>query len=168
MKCIGILWNSMDDFVENAVQDIGDFANVESVMQLNLKNSFSDFVTDIYGYHTPETKWKIDYKLKNSVDSYSSRNIYVLFIEITVNTMEYIERKGVYVPKEINDLKKMIRSKYSNIVDHYAFDNVFHMTESEEEYAKSLIILREYCKKINETEEKPKLLSLGNKHGKQR
>lgn len=167
MKCIGVLWNSMNDYIDVAISDISEEANVLDVINLDLNDLFEEFVRDIYGYDTPETQWKIDYKIENSIGFYDSRMIHIVFMEIEVSDMEYIERKDEYVPKSINSLKKRIRNKYSKVVPHYAFDNVFHMTESDEEYKKTLTLLRSYAEKLeNNSLGDVKTLSLGSRYEK--
>ncbi len=162
MQCIGILWNSMEDYAIDAVQEINEFASVEAFFKIDLGNHFENFMREIYGYTTPESEWKIEYKLKNSIGSYESRTIYILFIQIEIDKMDYVSRKKDYVPSSINRLKRFIREKYSRVVRHYEFDNVFHLTESEDEYIKNLKTVEKYLYAIkNDSRSKTRILTNG-------
>lgn len=147
MDYIAILWNSMNDNVEEAITDINEYANVYSYVNLDLGDNFSYFVQDIYGYMSDDEKWKLDYKLENTIHKYSSTTITIIFLTIPNEEKILDERKNKLLYKEANNLKKLMRTKYSKKVEHYAFDNVFHMTDDKDEYLSTLKLIRKYTKK---------------------
>ena len=45
-------------------------------------------------------------------------------------------------------MKNSIRNKYSQMIQNYFFDNVFHMTDDETELANTLEVIKEYFPNI--------------------
>lgn len=140
MKAIGILWNSMNNNIEDAITDISKFSKINEIFTIDFKEYFPDFISKIYPYTGTEL-WKLDYKIQHMHKKYDNNSITILFLNISVKNKKFIERKEKYIYEQVEDLKKFIRNKYKTVVDGYAFDNVFHMTDDEEEYSYTLNII---------------------------
>lgn len=123
MKAIGILWNSMNEFIDDAIIDIQEYATVTDTITIDFNDKFSEFLSLIYPYSGTEL-WKLEYKVANMNNLFDSNKISILFLEIDDSNKVYVERKGIYIYKNVEELKKFIRDKYSKMVSHYAFDNV--------------------------------------------
>lgn len=143
MKAIGILWNSMNEFSEDAIIDIQEYVTVTDAITIDFNDRFPEFLSLIYPYSGNEL-WKLEYKVTNMNNLFDSNKISILFLEIDDSNKVYVERKGIYVYKNVEELKKFIRDKYSKLVSHYAFDNVYHMTDDELEYSITVKIITDY------------------------
>lgn len=157
MKSIGILWNSMNNFRESAFDDIREYAKIEEVLYIDFGEQFRPFIKSLYPFDGRH-KGLDDYKADIMVDQYESNEICILFLDVKDSEKEYIERKRVYVYKNIEELKQLIRNKYKDQVDNYNFDNVFHMADDEKEYLFTLKILSEYLKNYSIENQKVKKL----------
>lgn len=143
MKAIGILWNSMNKYTHMALQDINKYCKITDVISINFNSSFSNFISKIYPY-TGENLWKLKYKISHMDNVYDSNEIKIIFLDISSNEKKFVERKGTYIYKNIEELKNYIRNKYKNKVNNYAFDNVFHMTDDEKEYEETIKLIVNY------------------------
>lgn len=143
MKAIGILWNSMNEFSEDAILDIQEYAVVTDTITIDFNDKFPEFLSLIYPYSGTEL-WKLEYKVANMNNLFDSNKISILFLEIDDSNKVYIERKGIYICKNVEKLKTFIRGKYSQMVSHYAFDNIYHMTDDELEYSITVKIIIDY------------------------
>lgn len=144
MQCIAILWNSMNDFFDEAITDITKYAVVEDVIFVDFKH-YRNFVKDIYAHDEGIGKRGFDdYKANIMVDKYNSNQICILYLTLPQSEKKYVERKKTYVYKSIEEIKQYIRSKYKVCVSNYNFDNVFHMTDDEKEYDYVNTIIRNY------------------------
>lgn len=143
MKAIGILWNSMNKYTNMALQDINKYCKITDVISINFKSLFSDFISKVYPY-TGENLWKLKYKISHMDNVYDSNEIKIVFLDIPSSEKIFVERKGIYIYKNIEELKNYIRNKYKNKVDNYAFDNVFHMTDDEKEYEETIKLVKNY------------------------
>lgn len=157
MKCIGILWNSMNSFREIAFEDIKQYASIDEVLYIDFKEQYRSFIKSLYPFDGRH-KGLDDYKADIMVDQYDSNEICILFLDVFDSEKEYYERKRVYLYKNVEELKQLIRNKYKNLVDNYKFDNIFHMTDDEKEYLFTLKILSEYLKNYNIENQKVKKL----------
>ena len=137
MKCIGILWNSLGKFNKQAVEDISNNICVDKVMSINLGENLSNFIWDIYETDLPIVQERIKIKIQNTADYFESKEITIMFIDIDENIVSD-------VVTYLKQLKKMVREKYSKVVGHYQFDNVFHLTENDDEYMRIINALRRY------------------------
>ena len=134
MKSIAILWNAMNPFFEEAINDISKFAIIESLEYVEFKN-YRQFIKDIYALDTGTGKpGYSDYKADIMVDKYDSNQICILYLLLPPSEKKYIERKNTFIYENIENLKQFIRKKYKTKVENYSFDNVFHMTDDEKEY----------------------------------
>lgn len=140
MKAISFIWNSMNEHVNEALNDIKEYAIIEDIISVDFKEDFPNFIRKVYPYTGKDT-WKVNYKIEN-MEKYDNKNITIVFLDIDNEKKIFVERKGIYIYENVEKLKSFIRNKYKNIIDGYAFDNVFHMTDDEEEYkaTKDLVI----------------------------
>lgn len=134
MKAIAILWNAMNPFFEEAIDDISNFAVIDSLEYVDF-NDYEQFIKDIYALDTGNGKAGYsDYKADIMVDKYDSNQICILYLSLPTSEKIYIERKKTFIYKNVEDLKQFIRKKYKTKVRNYSFDNVFHMTDNDKEY----------------------------------
>ena len=143
MKTIAILWNSMENNFLEALKDIEQFSIVHDCFKINFNDNFSSFISDIYPYKGDQ-KWKLDYKIGIMNNQYTKNEVMILFLEIPDSKRVYIERKKTYIYENVEKIKKFIRCKYKEKVVNYSFDNIFHMTDDESEYLKTLQIIKKY------------------------
>ncbi len=153
MKSLGILWSSMADFEEQALLDLKEKAGVEKIIRLDLNDLYEDFVRDIYA-QDDIAEWKVDKKIETMNVCNSAKNVTVVLLEVPTTTTYYHPFKKRSVYQEMEDLKISIRKKYSKMVSLYFFDNVFHMTDDEDEYKNDLIVVNNYLDKINDRNKK--------------
>ena len=142
MVYIGIIWNTVNTFKNEIIEDINMFGTVLRYYEIELGENYDKFVRKIYEYDGI-AEWKVDLKLKAMNDS-DNTNIVVIFIQIDDLKKEYNEKKKKEVIVSIENLKDYIRSKYCEKIPNYYFDNTFHMTDNEQELASTLIVLREF------------------------
>ena len=143
MKTIAILWNSMGNNFLEALKDIEQISIVHDCFKINFNDNFSSFISDIYPYKGDQ-KWKLDYKIGIMNNRYTKNEVMILFLEIPDSKRVYIERKKTYIYENVEKIKKFIRCKYKEKVLNYSFDNIFHMTDDESEYLKTLQIIKKY------------------------
>lgn len=156
MKSIAILWNSMNPFFEEAINDISNFAVIESLEYIEFKD-YRQFVRDIYALDIGTGKpGYSEYKADIMVDKYDSNQICILYLLLPPSEKKYIERKDTYIYENIEYLKQFIRQKYKSKVEKYSFDNVFHMTDDEKEYDFVLNVINKHL--LENTDRKGKVL----------
>ena len=143
MRAIAILWNSMENNFDEALSDIKRFSEIQECFKINFDNNFDEFISDIYPY-SGDQKWKLDYKINIMNNKYTKNEVMILFLEIPNSNKIYCERKKTFLYENIENLKEFIRSKYKVKVKNYSFDNVFHMTDDELEYEKTLQIIKKH------------------------
>lgn len=143
MKAIGILWNSMNKYTDLALRDINDYSKITNVISIDFGSSFSEFISKIYPYVGNE-RWKLDYKISHMNNVYESNEIKIVFLDIDSTKKIFVERKGIYIYENVEKLKTYVRNKYKNMVENYVYDNVFHMTDDENEYSETLKIITDY------------------------
>ena len=143
MKAIAIVWNTMTDYFDEVLYDVSKKAKVLDCLRVDFHTGFNDFISDIYPYRG-ENSWKLDYKINVLTNKYSNNEILILFLDIPNSDKIYIDRKNIYVYENIEVLKQFIREKYKNVIDNYFFDNVYHMTDDEQEYEKTKLIIMQY------------------------
>ena len=143
MRTIGILWNSMDAFLEEAINDIQTFASVTDVISIDFKDKFSDFISKIYPYKGEE-KWKLEYKISHMFNQYANNKINIIFMNIDNENKIFVPRKKLYIYEDVEKLKMYIREKYRNKINNYAYDNIYHMTDDEDEYKITIELIINY------------------------
>ena len=149
MKYIGILWNTISELEDLVITDINEMATVTEVHELDLSSQYENFVRTIYE-HDGIDKWKIDKKLEG-MNSSNNQNVVILFIDVDDSERVFNSNKNKEVITNIEALKKYIRTKYSQLIPNYYFDNVFHMTDNEEEVYSTLYALQKIRPEIVES-----------------
>lgn len=146
---MGILWNSVHEYKEQALLDIKESADLLGSFDLQLDENYEQFVRGIYSQEKMDS-WKIDKKIDTMFQSTDNRTVTVFVIDIDTSEQFYHEYKKKVVYKRLDDLKKSIREKYSKLVPVYFFDNVLHLTDDEQEFITNMAIVSEYTKNITE------------------
>lgn len=143
MLCLGILWNCMENNFEEAKKDISKYGDIIDVIPLNLEDKYETFVRDIYSVDDIAT-WKVDKKLETMFSCTNSKYLEVLIIDIKTDSMYYHPLKKRMVYTKLEGMKTDIRKKYSEKIPNYFFDNVFHVTDDENEFKNDYEILKKY------------------------
>lgn len=143
MLCLGIIWNSAQQFKDFIIEDIERQGEILATYDLSLGENYCNFVRDIYLKDVIED-WKIEKKISTMKKSSDNRDVTLIFLEMDTTEQYYHEGKKKMVYASLDRLKKSIRTKYSKFVPEYFFDNVFHLTDDENEFKTSLIILDNY------------------------
>lgn len=146
MKCLGILWNSMDPFKEEALDDIGNYCKILGCFSIDLKDDYENFVRDIYS-QDDIAEWKVDRKLETMFACSESRKVHIILMDVKTNEQEYHPLKKRMVFKNLEQMKVNIRAKYKEKVNTYFFDNVFHVTDDSREFIADYSIVKKYADK---------------------
>jgi len=141
LKSIAVLWNSMNEFKDEAIYDIEKYCIVDQVYELEFASEeFKSFIDQLYP-HKDNEYWKTEYKINSVVDKYDLNKITIVYLTLPKSSKIHDERKNVPIYGNVNELKKYMRDKYSKKVDNYMFDNVFHMTDDEQEFYRTDALL---------------------------
>ena len=159
MKCLGILWNGMQDFKTEALGNIKEYASIIDIIDINLNEKYENFVRDIYSLDDIAT-WKVDKKIETMFQCSDNRIISVVIMNIDVKEQYFHELKKRMVFTNLENMKTEIRRIYSKKVNCYFFDNVFHVTDNEKEFYDDLNVVIQYINEIenNLSENKIKIL----------
>ncbi len=149
MQYIGILWNTISELEDLVITDINEMATVTEAHELDLSSQYEDFVRTIYEHDGIE-EWKINKKLEGMRSS-NNQNVVILFIDVDDTQRVFNPNKKKEVITNIETLKRAIRTKYSQLIPNYYFDNVFHMTDNEEEVYSTLYALKKIRPEIFES-----------------
>lgn len=165
MLSIGIIWNSVYDYKDEIIHDISNRVDFKYSFDLDLDSFFSDFVFDIYNSESMET-WKIEKKLNNMVLN-QNRKVTIVIYEFDDTKVFYHEFKHKEVYEQLEFTKRYIRERYSQYIDNYVFDIVFHSTDNLQELGSVLTVINKYQEFfINEPQSfyKQLLLNYGEKN----
>lgn len=143
MKAIAIIWNSMREHFNEALDDISNDAKIFDALKINFSDEFNSFISNIYPYEGDE-RWKLEYKTNILNRNDQNLEICILFLDVPDSTLKYVERKKQYIYENVEALKQKIRGKYKNIIDFYSYDNVFHMTDNEMEFNKTVLVVKKF------------------------
>lgn len=145
MKCLGIIWGPAIPFCDDICKTIKqEGGTVSEVFDIDLTPIADEFLPKLYKHTNPEEQWKVLRKSSIVKDKCGKTHVAFVFYDFFPRNIIFLERKHVYVWEELDNLKKTIRSKYSQFIPEYAFDNVFHSTDDEEEYDDTLALISEY------------------------
>lgn len=151
MKCLGILWNGMNEFKEEALIDIKSYAKINNIIDIDLDSRYECFVRDIYSMDDIAT-WKVDKKIETMFQCSDNRQITVVDMEIDVSEQYFHPLKKRLVFTNLENMKVEIRKKYETKVSCYFFDNVFHVTDNEKEYIDDFGVVNHYIQEIQNSE----------------
>lgn len=151
MISLGIVWNSSYYLKEQIIEDIKNQANVLDVFDLRLGKHFEQFLYEIYKSENME-KFKIDKKFDHINKSTIMKTISVVVFDFDDSIKTYHEQKKCMVYKNLDDIKKSIREKYSTQINNYCFDIVFHSSDNLEEVKRNFCIIKKYIEYIRESD----------------
>lgn len=160
MLSVGIIWNSASEFKDYILSDIAEYGEILNTFDLILGDQYDEFVRDIYSDDAIED-WKIDKKIETMKESSDYRGVTVVVLNVDTTEQYYHEHKKRMVYANLDRLKRSIREKYSQLVSVYFFDNVFHLTDDENEYGECVDILSKYTDKEIMPQQKAKVKKLG-------
>ena len=148
MLCLGILWNSVQEYKDMAIDDIQKYGSLIGTFDMSLEENYEAFVRDIYA-QDEIASWKVDKKVETMFNSSDVRTVTVVFIEVDVTEQFYHGGKKRMVYTNLENLKTGIRYKYGKMIKDYFFDNVFHMTDDERELRADLTVVSNYLKNMS-------------------
>lgn len=148
MLCLGILWNSVQQYKDMAIEDIQKYGSLIGTFDMPLEENYEAFVRDIYAQDEIAT-WKVDKKVETMFNSSDVRTVTVVFIEVDLTDQFYHGGKKRMVYTNLENLKIGIRDKYGKLIKDYFFDNVFHMTDDERELKADLTVVSNYLKNMS-------------------
>lgn len=151
MICLGILWNSMREHLSEVLTDISSYGEIEDAFSMDLGQNYEKFVRDIYS-QDEIAEWKVDKKIETMFHCSDNRKITIVILNMKNSKMVYHEYKKRNVFANLENMKTEIRKKYSQLVECYFFDNIFHVTDDEREYIADMGVVNEYIKKGIKTE----------------
>ena len=142
MIYIGILWNTVNNFYIDILKDLTEFSEILFWNEIDLENQYNEFIKSIYELDGID-EWKVNLKLQ-SMNQTLNKKIVIVFLKIDDNTKIFNSKKNKIVSVNIENIKYTIRKKYSEKIPNYFFDNIFHMTDNDEEILNTLEVLREW------------------------
>lgn len=148
MLCLGILWNSVQQYKDMIIADIQKYGSLIGSFDLPLEENYEAFVRDIYAQDEIAT-WKVDKKLETMFNSSDVRTVTIVFVEVDLTDQFYHGGKKKMVYTNLENLKNGIRDKYGKMIKDYFFDNVFHMTDDERELRADFTVVTNYLKNMN-------------------
>ena len=83
------------------------------------------------------------------IDKYDSNSIAIVNLIIKVSNYIFYNQKKGYLYKEISELKEYIRDYFKNKIRDYAYDNIFHLTVDNDEFAYTDQVCKKYVKNYN-------------------
>lgn len=148
MLCLGILWNSVQEYKDMAIADIQKYGSLIGTFDMPLEENYEAFVRDIYA-QDEIASWKVDKKVETMFNSSDVRTVTVVVIEVDLTDQFYHGGKKRMVYTNLENLKTGIRDKYGKMIKDYFFDNVFHMTDDERELRADLTVVSNYLKNMS-------------------
>ncbi len=148
MLCLGILWNSVQEYKDMAIADIQKYGSLIGEFDMPLEENYEQFVRDIYA-QDEIADWKVDKKVETMFNSSDIRTVTIVFIEVDLTEQFYHGGKKKLVYTNLENLKTGIRDKYGKMIKDYFFDNVFHMTDDERELRADLKVVSNYLKNMS-------------------
>ena len=88
MLCLGILWNSVQQYKDMAIEDIQKYGSLIGTFDMPLEENYEAFVRDIYAQDEIAT-WKVDKKVETMFNSSDVRTVTVVFIEVDLTDQFY-------------------------------------------------------------------------------
>lgn len=140
---IGIIWGAGIEYKNQIMSDIEKHGNIKKInllKEIDFENAieFENFVRGIYHIDDIE-EWKITKKIK------SMKNHPLKVCVISMDVLNPLYRKKIQTGKPISivmeEVKKIIRSKYKGKIKNYFYDILLHTADNEEQsiYMKKII-----------------------------
>lgn len=156
LPCIGIIWNALsDEQKEQALEFISEQATITSVIPVDLKEQYKDFIRDIYLYNL-EFEGIPVLKAGTLIDRYDTNTIFIVNLLIKVTNYTYFSKSKGFLLEEAAKLKTFIRKYFKTRIKDYAYDNVFHMTMDDEEYEYTDGVCKKYVKEYRGSQDETK------------
>lgn len=140
MHCIGIIWNVAINYEKEIISLILPAGNILYAQKIDLDSRFDDFVIGIYFDANPS---HVEAKIQ-ALKRCSSRTIKLMYLDFKTGYKYFSFNKGMFVYKNIETLKEKIRHEISLKIPNYYFDVIFHLTDSNYEYEKTLQFLESF------------------------
>ena len=122
-----IIWGPAVKWTEEIIKDLTYYGIVAMYKKLHYsENEYQNIVRKIYSIDDI-AEWKIDKKLE-----YMTGHTDIVFLELEINAPQFRIKKISNLPICINGerLKKAIRGKYSNKIENYYYDIIFHTADN--------------------------------------
>ena len=146
IPCVGILWNSLDrEQMDEAIRMLSKKSFIESIEFADLEEDYRKFIEEIYLYNNEKVGIPV-FKSSVLIDKYDSNSIAIINLIIKVSNYIFYNQKKGYLYKEISELKEYIRSYFREKIRDYAYDNIFHLTVNNEEFAYTKQVCKKYIK----------------------
>ena len=142
MRSLGIIWSPAYKFNNEILNYIKSKVNVLTSFTLNLNEDLANFTYSIYKCENMED-WKISNKIKH-IKSTQESKVLILIMDIDTNETYFHPFKKKEVFTNIESLKENIRNNYKSKVVDYYFDIIFHLTDSQNEYEKTLEYIKNF------------------------
>ena len=121
--------------------DLAQYGKIEKLYSIDFGADFENFIKELYHFSVDE-QWKSEYKIIGLINQYKNNIVHVVLMDIPRTKKVFLAQKGKYMYENVLDMKVRIRNKYKNLLKDeifgrrkgLKFDNVFHMTDDEEEY----------------------------------
>ena len=159
MRLLGVIWNSVEDKWSDVIKDIEQYGKVEKVYSIDFGNDFANFIKELYPF-SPEELWKSEYKINGLINQYKDNIVHIVIIDIPQVKKVFLPQKNKDMYQNVLDMKVGIRRKYKYLIKENSFgtkngvsyDNVFHMTDDEQEYNDNLLSVIPFLIKHNPNE----------------
>ena len=149
IPCIGILWNSLDrEQMDEAIRMLSQNSLLESIEFVDLEGDYRRFIEEIYLYNNEKVGIPV-FKSSVLIDKYDSNSIAIVNLIIKVSNYIFYNQKKGYLYKEISELKEYIRNYFKGKIKDYAYDNIFHLTVDNDEFAYTEQVCKKYLKSYN-------------------
>jgi len=127
-----IIWSPGSFLIDKIVNDLNAFVKVNSVRKFEIEESrMNDFIIDLYAIDRASPA-----KIKNKID----RLLVPPFKMYEINTTlkwpglkAHCNYNSWLKSPKVNNIKKVIREKYSHLIDDYKYDVIIHSTETEDQ-----------------------------------
>lgn len=153
MKAIGIIWGPALKISDAIFSDLNKYGCcIREHYELDISEIIDEFLSDLYP-RTLQDRWKNNRK-REIVKIVSGYPIKLLFLDVPISENKvFIPRKNMSIYPEVETLKKKIRSHCAELLNEkYSFDNAFHLTDDENEYALAKATIYKYmdhfCKQL--------------------
>ncbi len=129
MDSIGIIWSPACSLFHEIAMEMKNHAKVLETQTYDLGAKVRTFI-----YHVYEggSRTVLESKIR-SIEQCSSHQVCIVKL-IIPEELGWDERKCCYYNVNAKKLKTSIREKYREKIQGYCYDNLFHLTVTEEEY----------------------------------
>ena len=124
----GILWPPVSKYFDEITNLIGSRYRISSYTDYDFPEEI--FLRFIHGvYHLDDiAEWKVAAKIEHMLRKGLNK---VRILDIDMKSPDFrVKRTGKTISQEGERLKKLIRDKYSNMVDDYFYDIIFHTSDN--------------------------------------